>query len=198
MFKPNPIAQAHQRLATLQRDYEAAHAHTVALESELLATRNEIRRLQPAATGTEAAEPHFTLGACTLCGRAVTFNNTKWAGDCRGCITSLHPRRHGELTAGSWELSVSSGMDECSYQENWYWTIHYRAPYEELPPKEKVQLRLQGEAGESLRLDGDTWFLTDRDRHATYRVIQWSGTTCEDVRAARVWATRAFVKSRPF
>jgi hypothetical protein len=198
MTKPNPIDEAYQRLAAIQREYEEAHAHTVALESELLLARSELSRLQPAEPGGEALRPLVVLGACYCCGRAVTFSQSKWVGKCRRCGTTLHPRRHGELIPGRWELSVCSSMDECSYQNNWYWTLRYRALSDEHPPMGKIYLHLRGELGEALRVEGDSRPIREADRHESYRIIHWAGTVAEDINSAQAWATRLFVESRPF
>lgn len=198
MLKPNPIDEAYERLATTQRAYEAAHARTLALENELLGAKKELFRLQPAAPDREALQPPVIFGACYSCGRPVPFGQTKWVGKCRRCGSTLHPRRHGELTSGRWELNVSSSMDESTYRDNWYWTLRYRALCEEHPPMGKIYLHLRGELGETLRVDGDSWPIMEKDRHAAYRIIHWAGTVYEDVKSAQTWATRAFVSSRPF
>jgi len=71
-------------------------------------------------------------------------------------------------------------------------------PYEEHPPQGNIYLRLQGELGQSLRVEGYTWSLVETDRHATSRLIHWAGSVHQDVRAAQDWATRAFVAARLF
>lgn len=189
MINPDALAEAQKRLAQLEEEYEAAQLRSVALAGELLKAQNELWRLD------RPRQPHssaYTIDRCASCYHPLAFAANDWFLTCSCAYRTLHPQRHGELTAIKWNLifyrSAEAGAG------SWGWTLQYFTPSNEAPPEGSVRVKLWSEAQGWVFLYGASRRRDEMDPAARERAVTWRGTVPEGTPAMEFPATRAFVE----
>lgn len=188
MIPPDPQAEAQQRLAQLEHDYQEAQVRSVALAGRLLKVQDELSRLNLWGRPGDSA---YTLGACESCYGALPFTENDWFLTCSCAYRTLHPLRRGELPAKRWSL-VFYRTAETS--ENWGWSLQYLAHFHETPPEGSVRLKLWSAKHGWLFLHGASRRRDEPDHPNRDRTLTWRGPITEDERAVALAAKRAFVE----